>query len=89
MIVKRKLAAHQIGVCWALPAEAMQGRSEEELCGKGTQLLVKDHFPPVGGGLANTSGSGVCAPRPRVQQSNSLPGVQVLVTAIEMLVCVL
>lgn len=41
MIAKRKLAAHQIGVCWSLPAQTMQDRGEEELSGKGTKLFVK------------------------------------------------
>jgi len=64
MIVKRKLAENQIRVCWSLPAQTMQGRSEEELSGNGTKLLVKEHLPSISSGLANTSDSVVCAHGP-------------------------
>lgn len=47
MIVKRKLAAHQMGVGWSLPPQTMQEKSEEELSGKGTKLLVKEHLPSI------------------------------------------
>lgn len=86
MIVRRKLAAHQIGVGWSLPAQTMQERGEGELSGKGTKLLVKKHLPSVDGGLANTSGSGVCAPGPLIQEGSCLGGVQVHMTVIETLV---
>lgn len=86
MIVKRKLAAHQIGACRSLPAQTIQERGKEELSGKGTKLLVKEHLASVGSGLANASGSGACAPAPLVRQSRSLRGVLAHVTAVEALV---
>lgn len=66
--VERKLAAHQNGVCWSLPAQSMRGRGEEELLGKGTKLLLKERLSLV-------------VALPLVQPSSSLGPVQVHMTA--------